>query len=130
MTDTMRCGEPHRLHVKALELTGDDHACARRLLELITETNRTTLMALRDSVETAEWDCVGSAAHRIAGSARMFDCSDLLALLTQLETAAREREAAVATTLLPRVAEAVASLDRSIGSILGPTFVPRAANAS
>lgn len=103
---------------KALELAGGDEAAARRLLALIVETNQATLAVLRDSVEGASWDAVGSTAHRIAGSARMLECSELIALLTRLESAARERDASLATALLPLAVNALESVDRSIGEAL------------
>ena len=114
----------HSLRAKALELAGDDQAIAKRLLEMIADTNRTTLAALRDSLAAASWDDVASVAHRIAGSARLLACGELIALLTRLEAAAREREYAVASTLLPLVVDAVAQLNVSIANAVGDCVQP------
>ncbi|EIF35531.1 Hpt domain-containing protein [Burkholderia sp. Ch1-1] len=111
-------GDPHLLRQKALELAGGDHVTARHLLEMIAQTDRTALAALRDSFKAASWDSVGSAAHRIAGSARMLECHEMLALLTRLEAAARARDVALAAALLPRVADALGELNISIGEAL------------
>ncbi|ABE33068.1 hpt domain protein [Paraburkholderia xenovorans LB400] len=114
-------GDPHLLQQKALELAGGDHVTARRLLEMIAQTDRTALAALRDSFRTASWDGVGSAAHRIAGSARMLECHEVFALLTRLEAAARGRDIVLATALLPHVADALGELGASIGKALTST---------
>jgi HPt (histidine-containing phosphotransfer) domain-containing protein len=111
--------EAHSLRAIALELAGDDHAVARRLLEMIADTNRTTLASLQDSVAAASWDEVAGAAHRIAGSARLLACGELIALLIDLEAAARERQQAVAGKLLPLVVDALARLGVSIDAAVG-----------
>lgn len=85
---------------------------------MILQTNRSTLDSLRRSFETASWDSVASSAHRIAGSARMLKCDDLIAQLTQLEAAARDRDIALATALLPPLIDAIKRLDVSIGKAL------------
>ncbi|ACD21174.1 Hpt protein [Paraburkholderia phytofirmans PsJN] len=103
----------------ALDLACGDKAAAARLLEMIAHTNRTTLDTMRKSFEAACWDSVGSAAHRIAGSARMLECDDLIALLIQLETAARARDIAGATAALPCVIDTIERLDVSIVKALG-----------
>lgn len=118
MNYALSAGESHALREKALELAGDDHVTARLLLEMIVETNRTTLATLRDSFESACWDSVASAAHRIAGSARMLECDELIAWLTQLEAAMRERDITRAAALLPRVVNALGELDVSIETAL------------
>jgi HPt (histidine-containing phosphotransfer) domain-containing protein len=114
MNFPMSSYEAQSLRAKALELAGDDHAVARRLLEMIAETNRTTLASLQGSVATASWNDVAGAAHRIAGSARLLACDELIALLTELEAAARERQHAVAGNLVPLVVATLAKLDVSI----------------
>jgi HPt (histidine-containing phosphotransfer) domain-containing protein len=119
MTHAVYFTDPHSLWDAALELVSGDHVTAGRLLEMIAQTNRATLASLRESFEAASWASVGSAAHRIAGSARMLDCGDLTALLTQLEAAARERDIALAIALLPCVVDAIEELDVSIGKALG-----------
>lgn len=118
MTPALSSATTAWANVKALELTGGDAFSARRLLTLIVETNRAALAQLHAGFEAATWDSVSSAAHRIAGSARMLECDDLLALLIQLEAAARGREVGTVTALMRSVADALASLDASIGSTL------------
>lgn len=114
MSPPMPSYEAHSLRAKALELAGDDHAVARRLLEMIADTNRTTLVSLQESVAAASWDEVAGAAHRIAGSARLLGCGELVALLVDLEAAARERQHAAAGQFVPLVVDALAQLDVSI----------------
>lgn len=118
VTHAKTCADFAQLRAKAIELVGDDERAIKRLLELIAETNRTTLASLRENAEAALWELVSSAAHRIAGSARMLDCDALLTLLTQLEAAARGRNRELATALVPRVADALARLDASIETAL------------
>jgi HPt (histidine-containing phosphotransfer) domain-containing protein len=114
-------GDPSMFRQKALELAGGDQVTARRLLEMIAQTNRTSLAALHDSFRAASWDSVGSAAHRIAGSARMLECHEGITLLTRLEAAARKRDIVLAAALLPRVADALGEFDTSIGKALTST---------
>lgn len=113
-TQAVSVGDPFMFRQKALELAGGDRVIARRLLEMIAQTNRASLAVLNDGVKAASWDSVGSAAHRIAGSARMFECQEGIALLTRLEAAARKRDIALATALLPRVADSLGEFDLSI----------------
>ncbi|MFM0508942.1 Hpt domain-containing protein [Paraburkholderia sp. RL17-373-BIF-A] len=119
MDHTVFSADAHLLWQKALDLACGDHATAGRLLEMISQTNRTTLDSLCEGSEVACWDSVGSAAHRIAGSARMLECHDLIALLIQLETAARAHDIAAATAVLPCVIDAIEELDVSIAKALG-----------
>lgn len=118
MNHAIRPDDFQSIEAKALELTDGDNVTARRLLELIVDTNCATLTLLRESVETASWDAVSSAAHRIAGSARMLGCNGLIALLTRLEAAARERDTSIATALLPLVVKRLESLDIAIAEAL------------
>lgn len=111
-------GERVSLRAKVLELACGDDATAVCLLRLIINTNRTTLAQLCDKVKAGSWEEVCSAAHRIVGSARMLDCFGLIALLMRLEDAAREREVALATALLPLVVDALESLDVSMQEAL------------
>jgi HPt (histidine-containing phosphotransfer) domain-containing protein len=103
----------------AVELAGGDQVVACRLLEMIVDTNRTTLALLRDSVAANSWDSAASAAHRLSGSARMLECADLIVLIDELEAAARSHEQVLTSTLLPHVASAVAKLEASIEAALG-----------
>lgn len=103
----------------ALELAGGDPMVARRLLEMIVDTNRSMLVLLRDSVEAGSLDIVASAAHRLSGSARMLECAGLVVLINELEAAARSRQQGLVSMLLPRVAIAVAQFDASIKVALG-----------
>ncbi|HEY4296510.1 MAG TPA: Hpt domain-containing protein [Paraburkholderia sp.] len=111
--------EAHSFREKALELTGNDHPTAQRLLAMIAETNRTTLASLQASIAASAWDGVAGAAHRIAGSARLLACADLIALLTELEARARERERAAACKLLVLVVDALAKFEASIHAAVG-----------
>lgn len=120
MTHALPSGQPSILYAKALELAGHDHVTAARLLKLIVDTNQSTLALLRDSFARTSWDVLGSAAHRLAGSARMLECHELLALLEQLEAVARKQELALVTALLPCVVDALESLDASIQKALDP----------
>lgn len=118
MNTEISCPDSRLLWEKALNLVGDDEHAAAHLLVLIADTNQTTLASLHEHFEVARWEGVGSAAHRIVGSARMLDCGALIALLTALEAAARAHYSELATALMPVVAEAVATLDKSIAKAL------------
>lgn len=118
MNTEISCPDSRLLWQKALNLVGDDEHAAAHLLVLIADTNQTTLASLHEHFEVARWEGVGSAAHRIVGSARMLDCGALIALLTALEAAARAHYSELATALMPVVAEAVATLDKSIAKAL------------
>lgn len=118
MNTEISCPDPRSLWEKALDLVGDDEHAAAHLLVLIADTNKTTLASLHEHFEVSRWEGVGTAAHRIAGSARMLDCGALIALLTALEAAARAHNGELATALVPVVAEAVATLDNSIAKAL------------
>ncbi|MFM0341063.1 Hpt domain-containing protein [Paraburkholderia fungorum] len=117
--DALAPSERQSFCAKVLELACDDAGTARHLLQLILDTNRPTFTLLLDSFDAESWDMVGSAAHRIAGSARLLDCKALIALLIRLETATREREVALAKALLPLVVNALESLDVSVQEALG-----------
>ncbi|MFM0648437.1 Hpt domain-containing protein [Paraburkholderia bryophila] len=95
-------------------MTGGDHFSARRLLALIVETNRAAVIQLRDGFAAQAWDRVGSAAHRVAGSACLLECTELIAFLTELQVAAREREIATVSALTQRAIDALERLDMSI----------------
>jgi len=114
----MPSGQSLQLYAKALELTGHDLAAATRLLKLIVDTNQSALTWLCDSFAEASWDGVASAAHRIAGSARMLECDELVALLKQLEAAAGGLETKLAAVLRPRVVKALERLNASIQEAL------------
>jgi HPt (histidine-containing phosphotransfer) domain-containing protein len=102
----------------AEELVGGDQVVARQLLRMVTGTNRTTLALLQDCVDTASWDNAASAAHRLAGSARMLACDGLVVLIGELEAAARAHDGELAGALLPRVTSAVNELEMSIQLVL------------
>lgn len=118
MTCTTASDDVHALAVKTLELTGGDRFSARRLLALIVETNRAAVIQLRASFAAQAWDSVGSAAHRVAGSACMLKCTELIAFLTQLQVAARERDIATISALMQRAIDALERLDMSITAAL------------
>jgi HPt (histidine-containing phosphotransfer) domain-containing protein len=116
---TMPTYDARALHAKALELACDDRRVAMRLLEMIAETNRTTLASLQESVAASSWDAVAGAAHRIAGSARLLDCGELITLLAAIEAAARERQQPVVGKLMPLLVDALASLKLLIDAAVG-----------
>jgi HPt (histidine-containing phosphotransfer) domain-containing protein len=124
MNHPMSSYEAHALHAKALELAGDDHTIAARLLEMIVDTNRSTLASLQDRIGASSWGEVASAAHRIAGSARLLGCGALIALLTELEAAARECEPERVGKLAPLVADALAKLELAIDAAVVGEVVP------
>lgn len=99
------------LLAKAVELAGGDRVVARHLLEMIVDTNQSTLAWLQQSIDAASWEGVASAAHRIVGSARLLDDTELIALFTRLEEGARRQERVAVNALLPLVVGAVAKLD-------------------
>lgn len=103
----------------AVDLAGGDQAVARRLLEMIVETNRKTLVLLWESAAASGWDNVASAAHRLAGSGRMLECDDLVVLINELEAAARSHKEVLTSTLLPHVTSALAEFEASIRLALG-----------
>lgn len=121
MEKTLSSPDSRRLWAKAAELVGDDEHAIRRLLSLIAETNRTTLASLHESLGALCWQQVGSAAHRMAGSARMLDHDALITLLTELEAAARAPDTVRAAALVPVIADTLAGLDTSIEEALGFT---------
>ncbi|SIT45781.1 Hpt domain-containing protein [Paraburkholderia ribeironis] len=124
MNHPMPSHDPHSLRARALELAGDDRTVARRLLEMIAATNRSTLASLQASAAASSWNEVANAAHRIAGSARLLACGEMIVLLTELEAVAREPEHAAAGELLLLVADALAQLDGAIAAAVGG-FVQR-----
>ncbi|NKJ50367.1 hypothetical protein CIC12_27320 [Burkholderia sp. SG-MS1] len=119
MNSPMPTYEARALHAKALELACDDHRVAQYLLQMISETNRTALVSLQESVAASSWDAVAGAAHRIAGSARLLDCNELIALLAAIEAAARERQQPVVGTLVPLLVDALTKLKLSIDAAVG-----------
>lgn len=118
MTCAIAFDNAHALAVKTLELTGGDRLSARRLLALIVETNRAAVNQLRDGFAAQAWDSVGSAAHRVAGSACLFECTELIALLMELQVAVREREIATISALMQRAIDALECFDMSIMAAL------------
>jgi len=114
MNPPMPTYEARALRAKALELAGGDDSVATHLLEVIAETNRTTLASLRDGFAASSWDAVAGAAHRIAGSARLLGCGELIVLLAALEGAARKHAQPVVGRLMPLVVDALIKLDASI----------------
>ncbi|WP_345815562.1 Hpt domain-containing protein [Paraburkholderia sp. PREW-6R] len=110
--------EYRSLYATALDLVGGDRAAASRVLELVANTNRAGLVSLRESIDKCEWEQVASAAHRIAGSARVLGCTGLLVLLTRLEAAARARERGRIAGIFPLVSHSIDALNTSIEAAL------------
>jgi HPt (histidine-containing phosphotransfer) domain-containing protein len=111
--------ERRSLRAKVDELACGDEATGAYLLRLIIDTNRTGLATLCESDRREAWDEVRSAAHRIAGSARMLDCGGLTALLKRLETAARDRQVELVKALMPLAVNTLESLEMSVRTSLG-----------
>jgi HPt (histidine-containing phosphotransfer) domain-containing protein len=118
MNPVVNSGVPSPLLAVAVELAGGDQTVACRLLHMIVETNQATLALLRDSVHAESWDNAASAAHRLAGSARILECEDFAGLVSELETAARAHQGVLATTLLPHVIGAATEFEASIRTVL------------
>jgi len=114
MKVAISCPESRLLWANAQQLVGDDERATVRVLELIAETNRTGLASLQESFAARCWDEVASAAHRMAGSARMLGHDALIAALSELETAARQQHCELATALMPVIADALMRLDKAI----------------
>jgi len=114
MKATISCPDSRLLRDNAEQLVGEDERAIKRMLELIAETNRTGLASLQESLEAGCWAEVASAAHRMAGSARMLAHDALIAALSELEMAGREQNRELATTLMPVVADALIHLDKAI----------------
>jgi HPt (histidine-containing phosphotransfer) domain-containing protein len=114
MNQSTYSDDARSLLVKAVELAGGDRIVARHLLEMIVDTNQSTLAWLQQSIDAASWESVASAAHRIVGSARLLGDTELIALFTRLEEVARKRERVAVDALLPLVIGAVAKLDEWI----------------
>jgi HPt (histidine-containing phosphotransfer) domain-containing protein len=112
--------ERRELSTKVHELVCEDATVAQHFIRLLIDTNQSTLDALRDAFGAASWESVASAAHRIAGSMRMLDCADMVALLVRLEAAAHERDAVLARAILLIVANSLESLDTSLEKLLDP----------
>jgi HPt (histidine-containing phosphotransfer) domain-containing protein len=91
---------------------------------MIVETNRTTLVLLRDSVDAKAWDLAANAAHRLAGSARMLECDNLVTLINELEAAARARQDVLVSALLSQVVGAVTEFEISVKLALGVSVQP------
>ncbi|HZZ11221.1 MAG TPA: Hpt domain-containing protein [Paraburkholderia sp.] len=112
--DAVSRSEHDQLGAKVLELACGDVPTAAHLLDLILDTNRSTVAAMRHAFGLAQWDALASAAHRVAGSARMLDCHGLTALLMRLEAAARDRQTALAGAVLAIVVVSLERLDASL----------------
>lgn len=102
------------LHTNLLELACDDQNTASQLLHLIIETNRSGLTTLRTSYNSELWDGVRSAAHQMAGSARMLNCHGLISLLKRLEVASQECQHELMTALMRVVTGTLESLESSM----------------
>jgi HPt (histidine-containing phosphotransfer) domain-containing protein len=124
MNQAISLDEAQSLLAKAVELAGGDQVVALHLLEMIVETNEDTLGWLQESIGAESWESVASAAHRIVGSARMLESSELIALFTGLEEAARRQEGVVVGALLPLAIDALAKLNVLIKAALSGASRP------
>lgn len=106
--------EPASFHTNLLELACDDRNTASQLLRLIIETNRSGLATLRANYDSALWEGVRSAAHQMAGSARILNCHGLISLLKRLEIASQERQRELITALMRVVVGTLESLESSL----------------
>ncbi|MEX3933579.1 Hpt domain-containing protein [Paraburkholderia phymatum] len=105
-----------RARIDALAL--GDHAVARDVTCALIETNRATLVFMMAARHSEAWDDLGRAAHRLAGSLGMLQCSREISLARRLERAAFERDALTIVALLPFVAEAVDQLNEQLNGLL------------
>ena len=117
---TLTTSECQTLKTKVEELTCGDLAVTQHFVRLLIDTNAATLSTLHDAFSTLSWDAMASAAHRMAGSARMLDCTGLIAFLVRLERAAREREQELARAIVQVVGDTVDRLEFALRELLEP----------
>ncbi|MDT8839812.1 Hpt domain-containing protein [Paraburkholderia fungorum] len=103
------------------ELACGDVDMAHHFMRLLIDTNRTTLTALCDAVHRSSWDQMCSAAHKLAGSMRMLDCTNSLAVLAQFETMARRHQRDHVLAVLPAIIDLVGNLESALYSLLAGT---------
>lgn len=103
------------------ELACGDVDMEHHFMRLLIDTNRTTLAALCDAVRHSSWDQMCSAAHKLAGSMRMLDCTNSLAVLVQFETMARQHQRDHVLTVLPVIIDSVGNLESALHSLLAGT---------
>jgi HPt (histidine-containing phosphotransfer) domain-containing protein len=95
-----------------------DRTVARDVTSALIDTNRATLLYMLTAYEGRAWEALGRAAHRLAGSLRMLQCSREIALALRLERAALEHDVLSVEPLLPFVIESVAALNDELDALL------------
>lgn len=95
-----------------------DRAVARDVTSALIDTNRATLLCMLAAFESAAWDDLGRATHRLAGSLRMLQCRREAALALRLERAALDHDLLSVAPLMPFVVESVATLNEKLAALL------------
>jgi HPt (histidine-containing phosphotransfer) domain-containing protein len=95
-----------------------DRAVAQDVTSTLIDTNHATLRDMTTARDNTDWDGLGRAAHRLAGSLSLLQCRREVALAMRLERAALEHDAPTVATLLPVVTKAVAHLNEQLGVLL------------
>ncbi|ACC73448.1 Hpt domain-containing protein [Paraburkholderia phymatum] len=95
-----------------------DPAVAQDVTSTLINTNCATLLYMTTAWENKDWDSLGRAAHRLAGSVSMLQCTGEIGLAVRLERAALEHDTSALATLLPVVMESVARLNDRLGALL------------
>jgi HPt (histidine-containing phosphotransfer) domain-containing protein len=113
----------HALEAKTLEdridaLALGDPTVAHNVTSALIDTNCATLHYMIAARENGEWDELARAAHRLAGSLSMLQCTREIELASRLERAALAHDARAVAALLPAVAKAVACLDEKLSALL------------
>jgi len=107
---------PLQERIDALAL--GDRTVARDVTSALIDTNRATLLYMLAAYEAKAWEALGHAAHRLAGSLRMLQCSREIALALRLERAALEQDVLSVEPLMPFVIESIAALNDELDALL------------
>ncbi|MBN3752477.1 Hpt domain-containing protein [Paraburkholderia sp. Tr-20389] len=113
-----RAVEANALQERIDVLALGDRAVAQDVTSALIDTNGATLRYMSTAQESGDWDGMGRAAHRLAGSLSMLQCSREIALAMRLERAALEHDAWAIATLLPIVTKAIARLNEQLSALL------------
>ncbi|MDF3836011.1 Hpt domain-containing protein [Cupriavidus basilensis] len=102
-------------------LAGGDADIVRDLVDSLIETNRIDLDKMRAALEAGVWQCFGSGAHRLKGSARILECATMVTLCGWLESIAELDDLATAQALLPILAATVEHLEAVLTALRPPS---------
>ncbi|ALL67949.1 histidine kinase [Paraburkholderia caribensis MBA4] len=108
----------HVLQQRIDALALGDRTVARDVTSALIETNHATLLYMSAAHHREAWNELGHAAHRLAGSLRMLQCTRETALALQLERAALEHDALTAVALLSGVTQAITALNEQLDALL------------